>query len=370
MSTMGIIFSNIYDNNMGELTAMRTSASIPFGSRYRQVDFVLSNMANSGIKSIGIITKYNYQSLMDHLGNCEEWDLKLGDGVRFLPPYATGHTGAYHGKLEALQTAMPVLERSDAEYVVLSDTTVLCAINFRLVVEEHIRSGCDITVIAKAGVANGEKLQHAAFKLGEDGEIEDMAVDYRAPEDYLVGMSMFVIARKKLIEIIRESVPRGKYHLERDYLLPQYNEGKLKIHVYPFHNVVMFNDSTVEYYKNSMRLLDEDVRHGLYRSEVPIYTKVRDDMPAKYGLNSYATNCLVADGCVIDGEVENCVLFRGVKIGKGAKVRNCVIMQDTVIGANSRLDYVVADKNVEIEENRTLMGYQTYPVYIAKESKV
>ena len=134
MSTMGIIFSNIYDNNMGELTAMRTSASIPFGSRYRQVDFVLSNMANSGIKSIGIITKYNYQSLMDHLGNCEEWDLKLGDGVRFLPPYATGHTGAYHGKLEALQTAMPVLERSDAEYVVLSDTTVLCAINFRLVI--------------------------------------------------------------------------------------------------------------------------------------------------------------------------------------------------------------------------------------------
>ncbi len=248
MSTMGIIFSNIYDNNMGELTAMRTSASIPFGSRYRQVDFVLSNMANSGIKSIGIITKYNYQSLMDHLGNCEEWDLKLGDGVRFLPPYATGHTGAYHGKLEALQTAMPVLERSDADYVVLSDTTVLCAINFRLVVEEHIRSGCDITVIAKAGIANGEKIQHAAFKLSADGEIEDMAVDYRAPEDYLVGMSMFVIAREKLIEIIRESVPRGKYHLERDYLLPQYNEGKLKIHVYPFHNVVMFdNDSTVEY---------------------------------------------------------------------------------------------------------------------------
>ena len=116
MSTMGIIFSNIYDNNMGELTAMRTSASIPFGSRYRQVDFVLSNMANSGIKSIGIITKYNYQSLMDHLGNCEEWDLKLGDGVRFLPPYATGHTGAYHGKLfETVPTrsamTMPALRK-------------------------------------------------------------------------------------------------------------------------------------------------------------------------------------------------------------------------------------------------------------------
>jgi len=129
MDTMGIIFSNIYDNNMGELTMERTSASIPFGSRYRQIDFILSNMANSRIQNIGIITKYNYQSLMDHLGNCQEWDLRLGDGVRFLPPYATGHTGAYRGKLEALQTALPVLERSEADYVVLADTTVLCAID-------------------------------------------------------------------------------------------------------------------------------------------------------------------------------------------------------------------------------------------------
>ena len=138
MEAMGIIFSNIYDNNMGELTRERTSASIPFGSRYRQIDFALSNMANSKISNIGIVTKYNYQSLMDHLGNCEEWDLKLGEGVRFLPPYATGHTGAYRGKLEALQTAMPVLGRCDAEYVVLSDTTVLCAINFAAVSYTHL----------------------------------------------------------------------------------------------------------------------------------------------------------------------------------------------------------------------------------------
>ena len=126
MEAMGIIFSNIYDSKMGDLTWERTSGSIPFGGRYRQIDFVLSNMSNSGIRNIGIITKYNYQSLMDHLANCEDWDLHLGENVRFLPPYATGHTGAYRGKLEALQTALPVLERSDTEYVILSDTTVLC----------------------------------------------------------------------------------------------------------------------------------------------------------------------------------------------------------------------------------------------------
>ena len=155
MEAMGIIFSNIYDSKMGNLTWERTSGSIPFGGRYRQIDFVLSNMSNSGIRNIGIITKYNYQSLMDHLANCEDWDLHLGENVRFLPPYATGHTGAYRGKLEALQTALPVLERSDAEYVILSDTTVLCAIDFAEVVDAHVASGCDLTVVAKAGRADG-----------------------------------------------------------------------------------------------------------------------------------------------------------------------------------------------------------------------
>lgn len=213
MDMMGIIFSNIYDNNMGELTRERTSASIPFGGRYRQIDFILSNMANSGIRDIGIITKYNYQSLMDHLGNCDEWDLKLGDGVRFLPPYATGHTGAYRGKLEALQTALPVLERNDSDYVVLADTTVLCTINFLEVLEKHVESGCDITVVSKAGKCDGVKPQQLAMKLDENGNLVDLAAGYSAPKEYLVGMSMFIMERKKLISVIRDMVPHGKYHL-------------------------------------------------------------------------------------------------------------------------------------------------------------
>lgn len=370
MSTMGIIFSNIYDNNMGELTAMRTSASIPFGSRYRQVDFVLSNMANSGIKSIGIITKYNYQSLMDHLGNCEEWDLKLGDGVRFLPPYATGHTGAYHGKLEALQTAMPVLERSDADYVVLSDTTVLCAINFRLVVEEHIRSGCDITVIAKAGIANGEKIQHAAFKLSADGEIEDMAVDYRAPEDYLVGMSMFIMRRDKLIQVIREMVPHGKYHLERDFILPEYNAGNLKVNVYPFHNVALFNQSVDEYFVNNMKLLDADVRRSLFRSEIPIYTKVRDAVPTLFGYHGQAANCLIADGCHLFGKAENSVIFREVDIEDGAEVRDSIVMQGSKIGTGASIRYCILDKNVTIRPGTKLLGSIDHPLVVDKGDTV
>ncbi len=235
---------------------------------------------------------------------------------------------------------------------------MLCAINFRLVVEEHIRSGCDITVIAKAGIANGEKIQHAAFKLSADGEIEDMAVDYRAPEDYLVGMSMFVIAREKLIEIIRESVPRGKYHLERDYLLPQYNEGKLKIHVYPFHNVVMFNDSTVEYYKNSMRLLDEDVRHGLYRSEVPIYTKVRDAVPTLYGENGRTPNCWCRrlPSVRLRGKLDHLPRGRDRRGRRGARLRGHAGCEDRA-GAN--IQYAILDKNVAVRPGRACSARQS-----------
>ena len=370
MEAMGIIFSNIYDNNMGELTRERTSASIPFGSRYRQIDFALSNMANSKISNIGIVTKYNYQSLMDHLGNCEEWDLKLGEGVRFLPPYATGHTGAYRGKLEALQTAMPVLGRCDAEYVVLSDTTVLCAINFAAVLDEHIASGCDITVIAKADYADGKRRQPLAVKLGEDGKIVDLAVDYCAPSDYLVGMSMFIMRRDKLIQVIREMVPHGKYHLERDFILPEYNAGNLKVNVYPFHNVALFNQSVDEYFVNNMKLLEPDVRRSLFRSEIPIYTKVRDAVPTLFGYHGQAANCLIADGCHLFGKAENSVIFREVDIEDGAEVRDSIIMQGSKIGAGASIRYCILDKNVTIRPGTKLLGSIDHPLVVDKGDTV
>ncbi len=370
MDTMGIIFSNIYDSNMGKLTSVRTSASIPYGGRYRQVDFILSNMANSGIRDIGIITKYNYQSLMDHLGSCEEWDLKLGEGVRFLPPYATGHTGAYRGKLEALQTALPVLQRNNSEYVVLADTNVLCAINFREVVDAHVRSGCDVTVVGKKGIADGKRQRQLAMKLDEDGKLVDLATDYCAGEDYLVGMSMFVMSRKMLLEVIHEMVPHGKYHFERDFLMAAYNAGKLNINVYSFNNIALLNECAEDYYRNSMALLDEKVRRSLFRSEVPIYTKVRDAVPTLFGDHGQAPNCIIADGCHIYGHAENSIIFREVDIDDEAEVSDSIIMQGSKIGKGAKLRYVILDKNVVIEPGVCLLGSPDSPQLITKEVTV
>ena len=370
METMGIIFSNIYDSKMGDLTWERTSGSIPFGGRYRQIDFVLSNMSNSGIRNIGIITKYNYQSLMDHLANCEDWDLHLGENVRFLPPYATGHTGAYRGKLEALQTALPVLERSDSEYVIMSDTMVLCAIDFSKVVDAHIASGCDLTVVAKAGRADGRHSQPLALKVNESGQVVDLAVDYCAPEDYLVGMSMFIMRRDKLIQVIREMVPHGKYHLERDFILPEYNAGNLKVNVYPFHNVALFNQSVDEYFVNNMKLLEPDVRRSLFRSEIPIYTKVRDAVPTLFGYHGQAANCLIADGCHLFGKAENSVIFREVDIEEGAEVRDSIVMQGSRIGAGASIRYCILDKNVTIRPGTKLLGSKDHPLVVDKGDTV
>ena len=370
MEAMGIIFSNIYDNNMGELTRERTSASIPFGSRYRQIDFALSNMANSKISNIGIVTKYNYQSLMDHLGNCEEWDLKLGEGVRFLPPYATGHTGAYRGKLEALQTTGVFHDGDEVISVGRGALEARQRHDHAAVLDEHVASGCDITVIAKAGYADGKRRQPLAVKLGEDGKIVDLAVDYCAPSDYLVGMSMFIMRRDKLIQIIREMVPHGKYHFERDFILPEYNAGNLKVNVYPFHNVALFNQSVDEYFVNNMKLLDADVRRSLFRSEIPIYTKVRDAVPTLFGYNGQAANCLIADGCHLFGKAENSVIFREVDIEEGAEVRDSIVMQGSRIGAGASIRYCILDKNVTIRPGTKLLGSKDHPLVVDKGDTV
>ncbi len=367
METMGIIFSNIYDSDMGTLTEVRTSASIPVGGRYRQIDFVLSSMANSGIKHIGIITKYNYQSLMDHLGSCQEWDLNLDHyGVCMIPPYATGHNGAYRGKLEALQNALPVLESGNQEYVVLADTNIMAAVDFRKVVEAHIASGCNVTMVGKRGIADGKTLCHFAVKEEENGIASAMSCNYVAPAEYTVSMGMFVMKRKQLIETIRELVPHGYYHFERDFLMNIFKTGQLKLNVYPFEGVALSSDSVEAYYANNMKLLDAEVRKSLFKGEVPIYTKVRDEVPTLYGMNCEIANCIVADGCRLNGNVENSVIFREVKVEEGAEVRDSIIMQGSVIEKGASIQYTILDKNVTIKSGTKLLGSPEHPLIIRK----
>ena len=366
MNVMGIIFAN--DANMGGLSDKRTMGSIPFGGRYRQIDFHLSNMAAAGIRHVGIISRQNYQSLINHIGSGEEWGLELEEGgMEFLTPYAMSASHSYRGKLETLYNAMSFLDYGpEDEYVIMADSAILCNIDLTRVLSAHIDSGKDITVVTKAGIANGEKQLDLAIKLDDCGEIADLAVDYVAPAEYLASMDLFVLSKSLLKKLVKECIARNLFHMDRDLVLGSWQRGEISIHVYRFAGLAMFNENIEEYFRNSLSLLDRTTRHDLFYYNHPVYTRVRDRVPSYYGENSRVGNCIVADGCVLNGSVDSSVLFRQVTVNEGCKIENCLILNDTVVGENCQLKYVILDKDVVVRPNTKLIGTPTNPIIIKR----
>ena len=369
MNVMGIIFTN--DATMGELTNKRTMASIPFGGRYRQVDWALSNLSCAGVRHVGIISRHSYQSLMNHIGDGEEWGLELEEGgLEFLTPYAQSTVGTYRGKLESLANAMDFLEYGEEdELVVLIDSAILSNIDLNDIIAKHIASGKDVTVVTKAGVCNGEKKIDLALKV-EDGEIKDMAVDYAADDKYVASMDIFVLSKKFLIASVKYLISRDKFHMDRDLVMGGWQHGRVSVNAYEFKGIAMFNESVEEYFANSLSLIKKDVRNDLFGYNHPVYTKVRDRVPTYYGEDCEIENCLIADGCMLDGEVEDSVLFRQVTVCKDAEVENCVIMNDAVIGEGAELKYVILDKNVTVTPGAKLIGTKKNPIIVKRGETV
>ena len=369
MNVMGIIFTN--DATMGELTNKRTMASIPFGGRYRQVDWALSNLACAGVRHVGIISRHSYQSLMNHIGDGEEWGLELVEGgLEFLTPYAQTTVGTYRGKLESVNNAMDFLEYGDEdELVVMIDSAILSNIDLRAVLDAHVASGKDITVVTKAGICNGEKKIDLALKV-EDGEIKDMAVDYVAPAEYVASMDIFVLSKKFLVKSVKDLIARDKFHMDRDLVMGGWNRGLVTVNTYAFEGTAMFNESVEEYFNNTMALLKKDVRADIMNGAHPVYTKVRDRVPTYYGEGCEIENALIADGCILDGEVEDSVLFREVTIGKGAEVEDCILFNNAIIGEGAELKYVILDKDVTVTPGAKLIGTKKNPIIVKRGETV
>ena len=366
MNVMGIIFAN--DATLGALTDKRTMASLPFGGRYRQVDFALSNLACAGVRHVGIVTRHNYQSLINHVGSGEEWGLELEEGgLEYLTPYANSTTDTYRGKLESLYSAMSFLETGpEDELVVMIDSAVLSNIDLNKVLAAHVESGKDITVVAKSGIANGSKQLDLALKIDEKGKVLDMAVDYQAPADYLASMDIFILSKKWLMKQVQEHIAHNLYHMDRDLVLGLWQKNEISVNVCVFDGVAMFNESVEEYFRNSLSLKDKKIRHDLFAGNHPVYTKVRDRVPSYYGENCRIDGCIVADGCMLGGEAENCVLFRQVTLKPGAKAENCLIMNDTVVEEGAELKNVILDKDVVVRPGAKLIGTTASPIIIKR----
>lgn len=361
---LGIIYSNKYDESLSEITGLRTMGSVPFAGRYRLIDFALSNMVNSGMEKVGVITKSNYQSLMDHLGTGKPWDLsRKTEGMFILPPFASGNTGSYTNRVEMLRGVLGFISRSNEEYVLLSDCNSVMNIDIGELMEFHSGVGADISVVYKHG-ALPQLDNTMALEMDSTHRIQQIALSPDTQGDVDYSLNMILMKRSLLLRLVNESVSLNHESFERDIM--QSNTEKLRIFGFEAKGFARTIDSLVSYFKISMELLNPENCAHLFRADHPIYTKVRDDMPAIYGLGSTVKNCLVADGCIIDGEVENSILFRGVRVEKGAVVKNSILMQGSFVASGSSLNYTIADKSVAITPNKTLSGAENYPVFVGK----
>lgn len=365
-NVLGLVFANMHDTTLGDMTKNRTMGSVMFGGRYRLIDFPLSNMVNSGISEVGVITKSNYQSLLDHLGSAREWDLaRKKGGLYILPPFGNVESTLYRGRIEALYGAMSFIKHSRAKYVILSDCDVVTNIDYKPIVAAHIESGADITAVAHTGVYSSDEIKTSTvFNVDADKNVTSVLINPDISGTCTTSLNVFVMSMDFLIETVNDAMARGNVSFERNILQEKCRE--LKIKIYEYDNYFSKLNSPESYFKSNMALLEPENARKLFVPKRSIYTKVSDNAPVKYDLDSKVSNSLIADGCIIEGEVENSVLFRGVKVGKGAKVKNCILMQGTVVGDNAELNYLITDKNVSICENHILTSSPQYPMYVGK----
>ena len=373
MSAAGIIFSNIHDNNLPELTRNRTMASVPFGCRYRLIDFTLSNMVNSNINNVSVITHYNYQSLMDHIGSGKDWDLaRRAGGIKILPPfitaYANNENALYRTRLEALKSVNHSISKITDDYVVLSDCDVICNVDLNAMIKDHIDNNADITIAVKKVLLSKETAKNnVLFDADNSGRIIDVkAYPTNFEGEAEVNLNIMVMSRNYLQEIVLDAIAHNYVSLTRDVMLKNLTSKNYRIYRYDGYFACI--SSSEDYYKSNMELIkNKDVRKQLFGiKNRPIYTKVRNSAPTYYSPEAKVTNSLIADGCEIYGEVENSIIFRGTKIGKGSVVKNSILFQDTFTGENVTLNCVIADKNVVVRDNKHLSGDESLPFYLAK----
>ena len=371
MTAAGLIFSNIHDGNLSELTHRRTMASVPFGCRYRLIDFALSNMVNSGITNVGIVTRNNYQSLLDHIGMGTDWDMaRRSGGIKILPPFITSYenAAAMSGtRLESLKGVLSFIGRAKEEYIVLSDCDVICNLDVADMIRYHEAQGADITFAVKALNTADHQLTRRVRVVDTDeaGKIINIENFSEQEGEIVVSMNVIVMKRTLLHRMVLDAQSKCYTDFYHDIIVR--NLDNMTICAYNYKGYYSLISSLAGYFECNMKLLDKNARKELFGVDSrPIFTKVRNSAPAKYCEGASVKNSLVADGCIIEGEVENCILFRGVKVGKGSVVKNCVLLQDTYVGDHVSLNCVVTDKNVVIKDERTLSGHQSMPFFIDK----
>ncbi len=361
----GLIFANSNDKLLKRLTEKRSMASVPFGSRYRLIDFALSNLVNAGITNVGIITNANYRSLMDHVGSGIYWDLdRKNGGLHILSPFMANDVRRFRGTIDALNAATDFIKRCESDYIVIFAGDVLANVDISKIIKYHIEKGADITTVYHKGLLPYNRDDAMILSFEDDLKVKNIDFDCNHEAEYNYGVGITVIGRELLSQLVDDAVENDLASFNRDILAKKTDE--LKIYGYEHTEFIALMNGTDAYYDSNLALLNKEVRNQLFNANRPIYTKTRDDMPTRYGIECDVKNCVIGDGCVIDGTVKNSILSRGVKVEKGAVVENCILMQEARVGANAQISNVIADKNAVIGEDIIMKAPEGKRVFINK----
>jgi len=365
---MGVIYTGESDSRLRELTMLRAIAALPVAGRYRVIDFLMSSLVNAGIRNVGVIMQKNYHSLMDHLGSGKEWDLHgKHNGLYMLPPFLTRENmGVFSGIVDALRSNANYLTRSKQEYLVLCGSSMIFNAKMEDFIQYHIDSGADITMMYTKLPSMQRDEYGTYISVADDGRVTDLEVDPTHPSYPNTFMHVSIMKREFLRSLVDKGVSHGQHDLNRDIILPMIQAGNAKINAWEFTGPAWRIDSVQSYFNFSMDVLKSDIRSQLFPDELPVYTKVRDEMPARYDGDAVVINSLVADGCIVEGTVENSILFRGVRVAPDAHIKNCIIMQDGQVHSGAYIENCILDKQAVIKRNARLIGPSAYPIVIAK----
>jgi glucose-1-phosphate adenylyltransferase len=365
----GIIFAYKDAPELGDLVRERTVASLPFCGRYRLIDFALSSMKNAGITDVGVIMARDYQSLLDHIGSGKAWDMsRRSGGLRMLPPFGLPeyHTGNYIGTIEALNAVSTYVRDIPQKHVVLMLGSMVANIDLDAAIRQHESTDSDITAIVGDAKPMGT---HHRFIVGPDGYVRGIDLYRRNDGAGMPGLEGYIIHKETLLDLMDRCKAMNLYAFHKD-ALTLFLSGGGKMDVYIHRGYATAIRTVEEYYKANRDMLDPELRRQVFPAERPVRTKIQEYVSTYYGEEAVVRRSLVADNCVIEGEIENCIVFSGVRVAPGAKLKNSIIMRGVTVGENARLSYVVSDKLCIFSEGTEIVGSPKLPTVVPKRAKL
>lgn len=357
MRAVGIILAGGGSNRMGDLSAKRAVAAMPIVGSYRAIDFTLSNMTNSHIQKVAVYTQYNSRSLNEHLNSAKWWDFgrKQGGLYVFTPTITATNSYWYKGTADALYQNINFLKSAHEPYVVIASGDAVYKMDYNRVLEEHIATGADITIVCKDIEPGDDDISRfGVVKLADDNRVIGFEEKPLVAETNTASIGVYVVRRRQLIELLETCAAEGRSDFVNDILV-RYKSVK-KIYAYKLESYWRNIGSVESYFKTNMDFLKKDIRDYFFREYPEVYSKVEDLPPAKYNGDAVVNNSLVASGCIVNGTVEDSILFKKVYVGNNCVIKNSIILNDVHIGDNCYIENCIVESRDTLRANTVRTG--------------